>query len=698
MPLARAVLVWLLLPLSPMTLFAADQTPVATNLRAELRQTIGNARDQVFPALVSISVVLVSFQGGKEVKGQATGSGTIFSKEGYVVTNAHVTAGGRKFVCTLADQREVPARLVGEDPLTDLAVLQLDREALGDFDLAVATFGDSDRLEIGDYVMAMGSPFSLARSVSLGIVSNTERVFPGGFGGEEGEMELEQGQRTGLFTRWLQHDALISPGNSGGPLVNLAGEVVGINELGAGNLSFAIPSNLARRVSAALIAEGEVVRSYLGLAFRPAESGSKVQGAAISAVELEGPADQAGILPGDVLVAIDGKEVVGRVAEDLPLVLDTIASQEVGRELTVRLLRGKQEIEKRVTTARLVEDLGEEQSFHAWGLTGQEITPKMARDLRLAGTEGVLITGARQGGPALAAEPPLAPGDVLTRVDGRAIRSLADLVALYHELDRPTPLKAAATEDQALLVEVKRRGAEQITLLSPRREADDDPPRELPKAWIGVATQPILAELGRKLGLSDQRGFRITRVYPQTEAEKAGLKVGDIVLSLDGVLLQPQSLEDGALLARQVRSRTIGDSVKLEVRRGRDQLEVTVVLERTRLSKEEARRATDSDFEVSVRELTFFDRDENLWPDTTTGVIVENVDGAGWFGQAGIQPGDLITEINQSPVSSLAAFRRALESFKTTRVERIAVKVRRGPYLFALEIQPDWSPEKEEAQ
>ena len=282
-----AGLVWLLLPVSAPAEEIAREAAFVGDLRGELRRVIGAARDRVFPALVSIRVVTVRYGAGRVLKGQSVGSGTIISAEGHVLTNQHVVQGGRKFICTLSDKREVAARLVGEDPLTDLAVLELELGELeGSRDLPVARFGDSGALEIGDYVMAMGSPFSLSRSVSLGIVSNTERVFAGGFGSNDFEaMELEQGQRTGLFTRWIQHDAVISPGNSGGPLVNLAGEIVGVNELGSSTLSFAIPSRLAERVSAALIAEGEVRRSLIGLSFKPIQRTGLRHGVLIDSVE-----------------------------------------------------------------------------------------------------------------------------------------------------------------------------------------------------------------------------------------------------------------------------------------------------------------------------------------------------------------------------------------------------------------------------
>ncbi|MCP4246829.1 MAG: trypsin-like serine protease, partial [bacterium] len=279
-----------------------DQLAKADLLREDMWNMIALARDRVFPALVNIEVVTARYWGGKERKGRAVGSGTIISEEGYVVTNQHVTHNGKKFKCNLADKQEITAELVGEDPLTDLAVLKLNLDELKDpgAPLPVAKFGVSSELRVGDHVMAMGSPFALSRSVTLGIVSNTERVFAGGLGSDDpDDMQLERGQRTGLFTRWIQHDALINSGNSGGPLVNLKGEIVGVNELGGAAMGFAIPSDLARTVADQLIDHGEVARSWIGVSFKPIEKTGLDQGVLVNSVVKDGPGDKAGIGPGD---------------------------------------------------------------------------------------------------------------------------------------------------------------------------------------------------------------------------------------------------------------------------------------------------------------------------------------------------------------------------------------------------------------
>jgi serine protease Do len=675
--------------LSTSPVLRAEEPPAGQEtLRSELRRLIGEARDRVFPALVSIRVVTVRFYGGRELKGQSVGSGAIISPQGYVVTNAHVVSGGKKFICTLSDKREVEARLVGEDPMTDLALLQLDLSALDDpAHLPVASFGDSDALEIGDYVMAMGSPYALVRSVSLGIVSNTERVFAGGFGRDDvEEMQLEQGQRTGLFTRWIQHDAVISPGNSGGPLVNLQGEIVGVNELGSGTLSFAIPSKLAAEVAVALIADGEVTRSWVGLDFKPIQRTGLDDGVLVDSVVVDGPAGRAGVEAGDVLLRLDGDPTTVRFVEEVPLLLSRIAGRPLGSTLELTLRRGDEVLTRAVTTEKLTKDLGEERSFSAWGLTAREITEKLARDWRLESRRGALVTGIRRGGPGQLAEPPLEEGDVLLSIDGEPLADLTDLAARYERLMRPDD------EPGDLLVAFDRRGRNQVTLLEPRIDEADEPPRELPKAWIGVATQPLLPRLASELGLGDLSGFRVTRVYAGTEAEKAGLEVGDVVLALDGQTLRPRGLQDAALMNRAIRGLEIGDVATLDLARGDRRLEVPVPLERTRLSKEEARRHDDNDFEISVRELTFFDRDEQRWAPEVRGVLIENVDPGGWAGLGGLRAGDLVLRIDGEPVRSLRSFRQAMAEVKKQQPERVVVVILRGVRTHFQYLEPDWTP------
>lgn len=679
---------------------AAVQAPDAAQaLREDVRRMIAFARDRVFPALVNIDVVTVSYWGGKERKATATGSGTIISPEGYVVTNQHVTSNGEKFRVTLADKREAEAELVGEDPLTDLAVLKINLAELGDAaaHLPVAAFGDSDELQVGDYVMSMGSPFALSRSVTLGIVSNTGRVFGSGFSQDElEEMELEWGQRTGLFTRWIQHDALINPGNSGGPLVNLKGEIVGVNELGGSAIGFAIPSNLARNVVAALIAHGAVPRSDIGVSFKAITRTGYDHGVLVNSVLQDGPADQAGLKAGDIVTAIDGESMTVEFVEQVPPLLKRIADLPIGGTVTFNVLRDGQPRAApiRITTRKLEKDRGDEAAFRGWGVTGMGITPRMAHELRLSDNTGVLITSVRSGGPAELAEPSMRSGDILRSLDGEAVADLKAFISRYERIMGQDALP------EYVLIEFEREGKRHMTLLQPKPDELEDPPRELPKAWIGIATQPVMQKLAEKLGFADAQGYRITRVYPRTRAAEADLCVGDLITALDGEPLRLRGMQDAGQLARRIRRLEIGREAKLTLLRDGQEREVTLALEATRLTPEEAIRDRNENFELTVREVTFFDRDENQWDDSIQGVIVEQVEPVGWAGLGGVRGGDLIMRIQGRAITSLEDYRDMMKEIEKDKPERVVMLVLRGVRTNFQFIEPDWGPgeEAEEAE
>ncbi|GJQ31121.1 MAG: hypothetical protein HBSAPP03_30050 [Phycisphaerae bacterium] len=653
----------------------------------EVRAAIREARDHVFPALVNIQVISVSYWGGKETKGASTGSGTIISPDGLVVTNQHVVDKGRTFRVTLSDKREVSATLVGEDRMTDLAVLRLNMKDLGGAPLpAVATWGDSDALNVGDYVMAMGAPYGLSRSVSLGIVSNTERVFASQSGDDIEDQEFDADTSSDIFTRWLQHDALILPGNSGGPLVNLRGEVVGVNTRGGSGLGFANPSNFARSIAQRLIDSGEVTRSSIGVALKSIRRTGYTEGVLLNSVDAEGAAARAGLRAGDVLLTMDGEPLRARFPEEIPLVLRAIADKPVGATIRFTYRRGETAGETTVTTDKLLREQGDETALRLLGLAVSEITDRMVKARRLSSRDGAIVMGVRGGGPAATAEPALAMGDVIARFNGRPVRTLRDLVDAYRDIASMDPLPEFIT------VEFDRAGKNTLTLVKPRPDKKEDPPRELPRAWIGAATQVVLADLAKQIGLNNQTGIRVTRVYPRTLAESAGLKVGDIITGLNGEALTPRGTQDAGMLQRTVRRLQPGQEATLAVIRDATPIEIKITLERTRTTAEEALRDENRDFELSVRELTFFDRDDNRWSDDTQGVFVERVERVGWAGFAGIMPGDVIQRIDDADVSDIASYRKAMQHVATRQPERVTFVILRGlrtQYKFA---EPDWKP------
>src|SRR5918999_1250120 len=282
---------------------AAQQKPL--DPVPEHSAAVHAALSKVAPSLVRIHVVSLDHQEGRELKREASGSGTIITPEGHVVTNHHVAGRTKAITCTLSSREEIPAELVGTDPLSDIAVLKLKPPAPRTF--PAASFGSAASLQVGDRVLALGSPLSLSQSVTMGIVSNTEMIMPQLFW-PFNRMTLE-GEDVGSLVRWIGHDAAIFGGNSGGPLINLHGEIVGVNEISLG-LAGAIPADLAKDVALAIIKDGRVKRSWIGLDVQPLLKSSPVSSGALVGGTIEGsPAARAGFKPGDVVMKVGSEPV-----------------------------------------------------------------------------------------------------------------------------------------------------------------------------------------------------------------------------------------------------------------------------------------------------------------------------------------------------------------------------------------------------
>src|SRR5439155_8432540 len=310
---------------------AVNSQEVPSNVRAVVASGIVRMR----PALVRIHVVSTEYREGREMKMQAVGSGAIISKAGYLVTNHHVAGHGARMVCTLWNREEIEAELVGTDPLTDISVLKLKPEKPREFIPAI--FGDSSKLAVGDSVLAMGSPMALSQSVTLGIISNVEMIMPRLFG-TFGHLRLD-GEDVGALVRWIGHDASIYGGNSGGPLVNLRGEIVGINEIRFG-LSGAIPGNLAHGIADQIIAQGKIQRSWLGFDVQPRFKHSQAErGVLIGGVINDSPASRAGLEPGDLLLRIGDTPTNVRYDEEMPDFMRLVTGLPIGKPVSVLVLR-----------------------------------------------------------------------------------------------------------------------------------------------------------------------------------------------------------------------------------------------------------------------------------------------------------------------------------------------------------------------
>jgi len=412
------------------------------------------ARDRVLPALIHIQPVVIDYLTGREKKQSIVGSGIIISEDGYAVTNYHVAGRAERIICTLYDREQVPAKLVGGDPATDLAVIKLD---LSEYKgrIRAAVLGDSQSLQVGQTVLAMGSPLALSRSVSMGVISTVNRFFPG-------DVRLPSGEKTGRYNTWLQTDAAINPGNSGGPLVNLEGEVVGINTRGvffAQNIGFSIPINTAKRVTKTLIEKGRVDRSWIGVRAQPLQeleqffgTGSD-RGVLVASVDPGSPAEESGLTAGDIILQYNGTDISARFEEELPSFYDLVAASPPNQPVELATLSNGRQI-SRTITPRLLGDLqGNDFDFDRWGFTAKAITNQMAIDERMSDTLGVYVTQAAAPGPAYNGG--LRSGDVIRKVNNHPVDSLAQLMDLYQSLKG----------DEKLLLSINRRNSVRLVLL-----------------------------------------------------------------------------------------------------------------------------------------------------------------------------------------------------------------------------------------
>ena len=350
--------------------------------------------DVVEKALPSVVRVMA---GSSAPRGKAAseGSGVVISGDGYVLTNRHVVEGASDVLVGLSDDRELPAKVIAVDAPTDIAVLKVEASGLAAIDI-----GDSDRARIGDYVLAIGNPFGVGTTVTLGIIS------------AKGEAD------------YIQTDASINPGNSGGPLLNIRGELIGINTAiispsgGSNGVGFALPSNVAKFVASELIAKGRVGRGYLGVGFQPLTEylqealGVDRGGAVIADLALDSPAAMAGLQKGDVVVAMNG-----RVLRNFQRLQLYAAQSKPRNVLHVTISREGTELVVPVT-------LGE-QPEGALPLISEEVLPGVALADSGAGVGGPVVTAVDPQGAA--AQAGLCPGDLIVAVDRRAILGMAGL-------------------------------------------------------------------------------------------------------------------------------------------------------------------------------------------------------------------------------------------------------------------------------
>jgi len=447
----------------------ARKSQVVTVSPVELSHTFASVATDVKPAVVHINVVekltrtsvpqiqIPGFDFGGQGQGpskqRASGSGFIVTSDGYILTNNHVVGKATEVEVKLSDGRKFKATKVGTDPETDLAVIKIDAT-----NLPTVSLGDSDKIQQGDWVLALGSPFGLEQTLTAGIISAVGR-----------DVSTET-----PFDSFIQTDASINPGNSGGPLVNMDGQVIGINSMiftdsGANQgIGFAIPSNTARNIYKTLVTKGHVSRGYLGVLVGELTSEQakawglpeNTKGALVTDLpNADSPAGKAGIESGDIILSVNGQAVTNP-GELTRIIGGTAVNQQVvikylhdGKEKTANITLAERHPETFNGQGNNENDQPEEKGG-ILGMSVEGVTPDMAKDLELKIKTGVVVRSVTPGGPASDAR--LSRGDVIHRVNREVVTNAEDF-------RRAT--KSLKSGDQ-VFVQVERRGSIGFVTLS----------------------------------------------------------------------------------------------------------------------------------------------------------------------------------------------------------------------------------------
>lgn len=433
---------WLIGPVSA----SAVTQQMPTTSGQDLQRHVKDTAKKVIPAVVSIaSTVMVRDQAFSDEalpfglfkepptrRQYGQGSGVIVSPDGYIVTNNHVVADAVDVEVVLADRRQYKGKVVATDPKTDVAVVKIQATRL-----PTVTWGDSSQLDVGDFVLAIGNPLGLSRTVTFGIVSAVGRADVG----------------VADFEDFIQTDAPINPGNSGGALVNIQGELVGINTAiasptgGSVGVGFAIPSNMARAAMQSLIKTGRVVRGFLGASTQDVSPPlgkifrlPDVKGAIVTDVQSKGSAERAGLKRGDVVVRFDGRDVM-----DSGHLRNLVAQSSIGSKHRLDLMRDG----KLYQAELVIQEAPRERTKKAQaastvstvhplaGVVFDDVTPPLARQMDLSVSHGVVVTDLEEG--SLAEASGLQPGDVVLELNRQPVNSFAMLQRLADPL-KPTDL------------------------------------------------------------------------------------------------------------------------------------------------------------------------------------------------------------------------------------------------------------------
>ncbi|MGI9244514.1 MAG: PDZ domain-containing protein, partial [Verrucomicrobiales bacterium] len=389
-----------------------------------------------------------------------------------------------------------------------------------------------------------------------------------------------------------------------------------------------------------------------------------------------------GLEAGDIITDFDGVEVSATAPEHLPLYNRVVLGTPVGKEVEVKFVRGDSERSTVMTTVERSKAQGEDHELKDWGLTARDITTRSAIGLKRETTDGVWVSSLSQAGAAASAKPPLAGRDIIVAVEGTPVKTLDELSKITESL------LPEGTETFPALVEYERMGEEFATVVTIGRKPNDSNSASADRAWLGVKTQVLTRDLAKALDLGSKKGVRVTQVIPGTKAEAADLQKGDVLLRLDGAVIQSAREQDSRVFESLIREYSVGDEVEFDLVRAGEASKLLVELESAPKTPNEFDTVTNDTLEFTLRELSSANAEE---AEIGEGIFVVSVARAGWASLAGLAGGDVILKLNGEPVGSIESMEKALKAIEERKDDYLVLFVKRGKLTRFVEIHPIWN-------
>ena len=405
----------------------------------------------------------------------------------------------------------------------------------------------------------------------------------------------------------------------------------------------------------------------------------------ISSVIEDSPAAQAGCRSGDILVRLDGRDISVRFDEEIPLLNQMVSALPIGKEVDAVVLREGKEISLKMRTAERERAELRQRELKQWGMTTRNISFLAAKEMKRTSRDGVLVMSVRSGGPCGESKPPIQPRDIITSVGGKPVNSVEELTARTGELTegRDTPVPTIVLFDRKTdhLLTVVKVGIKEL----------EDPGLEARKAWLPAAVQVITREMAEQLGTNGLTGVRVTQVYPNSTAEAAGLKVGDLIVSLDGERIPASQPGDEEVFTSRIRQYRVGDKPALGILRDKQPLALAVELQRAPKLEREMRKFQDTSYEFTARDLSFFDRVRQELPEDSPGALVTEVKEGGWAALGGLIVDDVIQAVNGEPMTDVLTVEKKMKAIAQQKPKFVVVRVQRGVHVRYLELEANWN-------